>query len=98
MLPKCDPVKYRGKLGKLLDCDIAECTVSRKNNKYYASIIFKDVPIQLKPRTGKSIGLDWGEKILFTSSEGIKFSPSIKFDLNNNKWAQQKTFFEKISF
>jgi hypothetical protein len=58
MLPKCDPVKYRGKLGKLLDCDIAECTVSRKNNKYYASIIFKDVPIQLKPRTGKSIGLD----------------------------------------
>lgn len=83
-LPKCDPVKYRGRLGELVNCPIAECTISKINNKYYASIIFKEVPMKSKSKTNKILGLDWGKKIFFTSNEGIKFSPSIKFDLESN--------------
>ncbi|GAA5819836.1 MAG: IS200/IS605 family element transposase accessory protein TnpB [Methanobrevibacter sp. CfCl-M3] len=80
VLPKAGKIKYRG---KLLDEDVANFTVSLVNGKYYCSIIYKNVGITPKPKTGKVLGLDWGEKTFWSLDNGIKLNPNIDFLLED---------------
>ena len=79
LLPKCkNKIKFKG---DLLDHDIANITIFMKNNKYYASIIYKNVEITPMVNTNKDLGIDWGESTFLTLSKGIKINPFIDHDL-----------------
>ena len=78
ILPKCKPIRFRG---ELLDYEIANITIFKRNNKYYASIIYKDVEITPMVNTNKDLGIDWGETTFLTLSSGMKINPIIDHEL-----------------
>jgi len=78
LLPKCKPIKFRG---ELLEEEIANITIYMKNNKYYASIIYKNVEITPLTNTNQDLGIDWGEKTFLTLSNGTKINPIIDYKL-----------------
>ena len=91
ILPKCKPIKFKG---ELLDYDIANITVFMKNNKYYASIIYKNVEIKPMVNTNKDLGIDWGEKTFLTLSNKTKINPTIYYDLEDeiNYWTRELSY------
>ncbi|MDR2544389.1 MAG: hypothetical protein LBD03_02395 [Methanobrevibacter sp.] len=58
-MPKINKIKYKC---KLLDNDVANFTVFKKNNKYSCSIIYKDVEIQPKRSTNEVLDMDGGKQ------------------------------------
>jgi putative transposase len=80
ILPKCKPIRFKG---QLLNEDIANITIFMKNNKYYASIIYKNVEITPLRNTNQDLGIDWGEKTFLTLSNGTKINPIIDTDLED---------------
>lgn len=68
-LPKLG--KVRCKFSKAVEGRIISATVSRNGaNKYFVSLLCKDVEMNELPKTGKSIGLDAGLHSFLTTSEG----------------------------
>jgi putative transposase len=78
ILPKCKPIKFKG---ELLDYEIANITIFMKNNKYYASIIYKNVEIPPLVNTNRDLGIDWGEITFLALSDDIKINPIINHEL-----------------
>ena len=74
ILPKCEPIRFKG---ELLNNEIANITIFMKNNKYFASILYKDVEITPLAGTNQDLGVDWGEKTFLTLSNGTKINPII---------------------
>jgi len=91
LLPKCKPIKFRG---ELLDEEISNITIYMKNNKYYASIIYKNVEIFPKVNTNEDLGIDWGETTFLTFSNGIKVNPIIDYKLEEkiNYWTRELSY------
>jgi hypothetical protein len=56
ILHKYKPIRLRG---GLLEGDVANITIYMKNNKYYASIIYKDVFVIPMVNTNEDLGIDW---------------------------------------
>lgn len=94
LLPKCKPIRFRG---ELLDNEIANITIFMKNNKYYASIIYKNVEITSLINTNKDLGIDWGEKTFLTFSNGIKVNPIIDYELEKQiNYLQTELSYKKL--
>ncbi len=54
-------------------CDFRSVTISRgPDMKFYASILVKEI-VNMKPKTGKIVGVDLGLKSFITLSDGTKF-------------------------
>jgi putative transposase len=80
-LPKCkNKIRFRG---ELLNNNIANITVFMKNNKYYASIIYKNVEILPMINTNNDLGIDWGETTFLTLNNGNKINPVINYELED---------------
>jgi putative transposase len=74
-LPKIGYVKFRDKFKVPQEIDFRNVTISRKNNKYYASIVYSDTIINLKkeePELNKALGIDLGVRTYATFSDGTK--------------------------
>jgi putative transposase len=80
ILPKCEPIKFRG---EILNNEIAHITIFMKNNKYYASITYKNVEITPITNTNEDLGIDWGETTFLTLSNETKINPYIDQTLEN---------------
>lgn len=72
-LNKLGFVKYRD--NREIKGDILSATVKIENNRWYAVINCKNVPITPYPKTGNEIGIDLGLKDLITFSDGEKRKP-----------------------
>ncbi|MDD3984652.1 MAG: transposase [Methanobacterium sp.] len=66
-------VKYRD--NREIKGNILSATVKLENNKWYAVINCKNVPMKSYPKTGYEIGIDLGLKDLSTFSNGEKRKP-----------------------
>jgi len=74
-LPKIGYVKFRDKFNVPKELDFRNITISRKNGKYYASIVYSDATTNLKkkkPKLEKTLGIDLGVRTLATFSDGAK--------------------------
>jgi putative transposase len=94
ILPKCNPIRFRG---ELLNEDISNITIYMKNNKYYASIIYRNVPVAPMVNTNKDLGIDWGETIFLTLSNGTKINPVIYQTIENKiNYLQTELSYKKL--
>ena len=66
-------VKYRD--NREIKGNILSTTIKLENNRWYAVINCKNVPIKSYPKTGDKIGIDLGLKNLMTFSNGEKRKP-----------------------
>ena len=69
-LPKMAPMKIVSH--REFDGEIRNITVSKTSNQYFVSILVEE-DIDLKPMTGKEIGIDLGLTDLIITSAGHKF-------------------------
>ncbi|MGZ7068389.1 MAG: RNA-guided endonuclease TnpB family protein [Methanobacterium sp.] len=66
-------VKYKD--NREIKGDILSATVKFENNRWYAVINCKNVPVEPLPKTGNIVGIDLGLKDLMTFSDGEKRKP-----------------------
>lgn len=74
-LPKIGWVRFKDKFNIQNNAEFRNITVSRKNNKYYASIVYDDHKTTSKkknPTKNKTLGIDLGVTNLAVYSDGIK--------------------------
>lgn len=96
-IPKCRWIKYRG--GNNIEGKIISATVSRKANKYYASILFDDLkPIPEKKKIKKIVGIDMGlnDFIYLSNGEYVKPNPAIKEQERKVKIKQKELSRKKL--
>jgi putative transposase len=66
-------VRFRDK--REIKGNILSATVKFENNRWYAVLNCKNVPVTLYPKTGHEVGIDLGLKDLMTFSNGEKRKP-----------------------
>ena len=74
-LPKIGWVRFKDKFNVPINAEFRNITISRKNNKYYASMIYdshQTVPKKKKPTKNKTLGIDLGTTHLAIYSDGTK--------------------------
>ena len=67
--------------------NIKTLSVSRRNNKWYASFIVEIMPVIL-PKTNKEIGIDVGLNTFISTSDGIQIPPPKYFRQSERKLAK----------
>ncbi|MDR2831087.1 MAG: hypothetical protein LBB45_08705, partial [Methanobrevibacter sp.] len=74
ILPKLkNGVRFKGLPKEYNNQEIAQITVSMKNNRYYASIIFLKIIVLRKNSTGRGLGLDWSERECFSMISTMQY-------------------------
>jgi len=70
-----------------------------KNNKYYASINYKNVKITPITNTNQDLGIDWGETTFLTLNNTTKINPIINYQLENkiNYLVRELSYKQKYS-
>ena len=95
IIPKCKPLKFKG---RVLEGDLKVVTISRKNNKYYASCSYENVPVETKPKTNRFLAIDWGEKTFLTTNKEDKYNPPLLKKLHNKVNRLNKKLSKKIKY
>lgn len=78
---------------------IKECTISRKINKYFVSIVVEEnveLPKKPKIKEESTIGIDFGVKMFLTLSNGTKIESPKYFKQSMDKLAKHQQDLEKL--
>ncbi|GAA5819052.1 MAG: IS200/IS605 family element transposase accessory protein TnpB [Methanobrevibacter sp. CfCl-M3] len=81
--PKIGDIKFKSSFRFPKDLHILSKTLVFENNRFFVVFTCKDVPVEILPKTGKSVGIDLGLKDALNLSDGVKSSKIFDFRNDN---------------